>query len=153
MLTMGLAAITAIGWGQFVSTTKLHEYVSRQYLTVQVYTIEQNVVDDERTYCVWDMYYQNAKYEHISDRAHIMFFSQEEVIKFVEDFELIVSLDKNSDSTIRRDKYSFRTSPLSIFIYDEDNKYTYLPRNKAIKLINDIKSHLNLMCEESEITE
>ena len=143
ILTLVLATITYIGWGQTVQTKNLHEFITRGFTTVNIYKIEHQIMED-RSYKVWNMTYQNAEYQHISDKASITLFNEDEVIQFATDIEFMIT-QGNNDVVTLRDNYSIKNSGNSIFIFDEDKKYTYVSKSKAKKLINDIKSHSYLM--------
>jgi hypothetical protein len=93
------------------------------------------------------MSYQNFKYSHIVDIGSVLFSQKADLQKFADE---LVNLANSSDSVSITTKVGMATLATydftkAIQIADRNGKYTYITREEAVKLADEIKLNVNLL--------
>lgn len=104
------------------------------------WSINQKVKNDTDTTVFFYMAYQNMKYSHISDIGSVFYTRTSDLLKFA---QILLEFSKyDSGTTISQqsgttsiDLYDFSNS---IYIEDNNGKYTTITKRKAEELANQI---------------
>ena len=104
--------------------------------------IEQVIQNDSDTMVYFYMGFQNMNYQYITDIWSLYFVSQSELNEFATKLAQFSLLGKeNVSETIGN--YTLKTYDFtnSIYISDEEDKYTIIPKKKAAKLAEEMKNN------------
>lgn len=114
---------------------------------IEDWYISQDITNGTDTMTYFYMSYQNFKYSHIVDIGSILFSQKADLQKFADE---LVNLANSSDSVSITTKVGMATLATydftkAIQIADRTGKYTYITREDAIKLADEINLNVNLL--------
>jgi hypothetical protein len=90
--------------------------------------------------------YQNAEYSTITDIGSLLFMDKEHLDSFIVDLESAYNLMMNKsreNATYKRDRYSlvlYDFAATTLYIYDDHNKKTTMPRRLVAEWLEWLKS-------------
>jgi hypothetical protein len=133
--------IASNGFSQMSETKKLASGSSAEWKIVM------NVKNGTDTVTYFYYGYQNAKYTHITDIGAICTESKQELIDISNGLKTLATKEKGVQLELKVGKYSLSLYDFSnnIYIEDEDGKYTYVTKNKAVKMADEFIANANFL--------
>ena len=126
-LLLGLLLVSGLASAQVISNDLISIRIGSVNLK-QVEKTEDGTVVDVNSY----LYFQNAKYQHISDLKFIWLTSQSKVDKLFEDLNKMLMVPEGTEASLGVFRtYDFATKSLYI---QADGGYTRITRKQGYKL-------------------
>ena len=86
------------------------------------------------------MYFQNAKYQHITDLGSIAIFSKTDLRKFIENLEMCLPFIGSKGKSFHVGNFDVHDFSKNLYVTTKDGEYTYINQKNVIKWLEWLKA-------------